>query len=136
MAMQAHTADDEIVSDINTTPLIDVMLVLLVILIITLPLATHAVKLDMATSAPRGAPPPAVDLQVDFDGSMLWNGAPVNAEALRTHFAAVEQMRSQPDIRLSADRLTKYQTVATILADAQRLGVARIGIVNTQEFAN
>jgi len=135
MAMSAGKANGDVISDMNTTPLIDVMLVLLVMLIITLPLGTHAIKIDLPHGAPMSAPPPVVTLNVDFDGAVEWNGARVDRATLDRYLDRAARQEQQPEIRVFADRLTKYDAVAKVLADAQRLGVRRIAIVGTERYA-
>jgi biopolymer transport protein ExbD len=131
--------DGEVMVDINTTPLIDVMLVLLIMLIITIPVQTHAVKLDM----PRDAPPPTavqpaiVDLRIDFDGTITWNGTIVPDRAtLETDLRAVAAQDPQPEIHLAPNKLVKYAYVAMVLAESQRLGAVRIGLVGGEQFAD
>lgn len=122
--------------DINTTPLIDVMLVLLIMLIITIPVQTHAVKLDM----PQANPPPivqpvVVDLAIDFDGTITWNGANIPDRAtLETYLQSAAVQDPQPEIHLNPNKLVKYSYVAMVLAEAQRLGVVRIGLVGNEQF--
>jgi len=125
--------------DINTTPLIDVMLVLLVTLIVTLPIMTHAVKLDMPN--PNNPPPPpnqqpeVIDLEIDFDGTVVWNGTPVSGlPQLEGYFAAERDKDPQPEIHLRPDRRAKYDVVAKVLAGAQRNHMKKIGFVNVAEF--
>jgi len=125
----------------NLVPLIDVMLVLLILFIVTIPIQTHAVKLDMPT--PNAEPPqqdqPAivVDLVVDFDGTVIWNGSAVpNRATLRAFLETVGVQDPQPEIHLRPNRLARYETVAQVLADAQSLGVEKIGFVGTGEFAD
>jgi biopolymer transport protein ExbD len=124
--------------DINTTPLIDVMLVLLIMLIITLPIMTHAVKLDMPR--PNNQPPPEVrpeviDLEVDFDGTVVWNGSVVPSIATLEQYLRTEAAKDpQPEIHLRPDRRTKYGSVALVLAAAQRNRMQKIGFVNVSEF--
>lgn len=123
--------------DINTTPLIDIMLVLLVTLIVTLPRMTHAVKLDMppANVPPPPVPPTVVNLNIDFDGSITWNNTPVNMDQLDAYFAQeAERGQDQDEIHVNPNRLAKYNTVALVLADAQRRGVTKIGIGNTSDY--
>ncbi len=129
--------DDAMMVDINTTPLIDVMLVLLVMLIITIPIQTHAVKLDM----PRDQPPPVtvqpevVNLDIDFDGTITWNGVEVpDRGTLESYLRAAAQKNPQPEIHLAPNRLVKYSYVAMALAEAQRLGVVKIGIVGNEQY--
>jgi biopolymer transport protein ExbD len=138
MAMSSSTADGEVMVEMNTTPLIDVMLVLLTLLIITLPIQTHAVKLDMP--APNQTPPtitpPTVDLTVDFDGTVLWNGTAVNRGTMDSYFADIAKKKDadQDEIHINANRLAKYDAVARVLADAQRLGATHIGFVGIDQY--
>jgi biopolymer transport protein ExbD len=129
--------DDDVMVDINTTPLIDVMLVLLIMLIITIPIQTHAVKLDM----PRDTPPPAliqpdvVNLEIDFDGTLLWNGTTVPDRAtLETYLRSIAVKDPQPELHIAPNKLVKYGSVAMVLAEAQRLGVVKVGIVGAERF--
>ena len=133
------SGDPEVVVDVNTTPLIDVMLVLLVMLIITIPIQTHAVKLDMpqANSPPSDAPPPpAVDLEIDFDGTILWNGVPMDRGALEANFRREGQAdaANQSEFHIRPNKLVEYKYVAGVLASAQRNGVTKIGIVGNEQF--
>ncbi|WP_395495516.1 ExbD/TolR family protein [Acetobacter sp. KSO5] len=134
------TTEDEGIVDINTTPLIDVMLVLLIMLIITIPLQTQAVSIDL----PQGTPPPStvespvVTLAVDFDNSITWNGQPVTSEddlQARLREAATGPEDQQPEVHLQPNRLADYKTVVHVMADAQRLGVTKLGIVGQEQFA-
>jgi len=134
MPMTTNTADGDAIAEMNTTPLIDVMLVLLTLLIITLPLQTNAVKLDMPRITPPQTPPPAMTLTVDFDGATLWNGVPVDRATLDADLAAAAHQDPQPDIHVAADRLAKYDAVALVLSDAARAGATHIGLVNTQNY--
>jgi len=123
--------------DINTTPLIDVMLVLLIMLIITIPIQTHAVKLDMprADPPPIAAPPAVVRLVVDFDGTLSWNGALMpDRAALEQHLRDAAAQQPQPEIHLWPHRLVQYGAVAMVLAEAQRLGVTKLGIAGGEQF--
>jgi biopolymer transport protein ExbD len=129
--------NDDVMIDINTTPLIDVMLVLLIMLIVTIPVQTHAVKLDM----PQGNPPPVavqpevVRLEIDFDGTIYWNGTVLpDRAALETYLRAASQKDPQPEIHLAPNKLVKYAYVAMVLAESQRLGVTRIGLVGGEQF--
>ena len=119
-------------AEINMVPLIDVMLVLLVIFIITAPLLTHAVKLDLpkASSAPNLTRPEHIQLAVDADGKLHWNGEVVDRAGLRQHLAAAAQLRPQPEIHLRADRTTQYQRLVEVLADSGKAGLTRIGFVS------
>jgi len=129
--------DDEPMMDINTTPLIDVMLVLLIMFIITLPVMTHAVKLDMPQS--KNVPPPPVvvepiQLEVDWDGTLIWNGTPVQLGALEGYFRVEAAKNPQPEVHVRPNRRANYDTVAKVLALAQRNGMQRIGFVGNEQF--
>ena len=136
MAMAAATGEGELMMEINTTPLIDVMLVLLTLLILTLPIQTHAVKLDMPrpTDKPNPIPPPSIAVDVDFDGTILWQGTPVDEATLQSYFKQTLDQEPQPEIHLHANALARYDTVAHVLGDAQRLGVTKIGFVGIDEY--
>jgi biopolymer transport protein ExbD len=140
MAMNVgnESGEGEVMVEMNTTPLIDVMLVLLVMLIITLPIQTHAVKLDMPNNHPHPPvnPPQVIDITVDFDGTVEWNHAPVDMGTLDSYLyqQGTTDPIDQAEIHISVDRLAKYDTVAKVLANAQRRGVTKIGIVNTNQY--
>lgn len=129
--------EPEVMVDINTTPLIDVMLVLLIMLIITIPIQMHSVKMDLPVGNP---PPPAVQPQVvqvdiDFDGTITWNGAPVSGQAdLDRHMADVAAQANQAEIHLLPNRLAPYRVVAQVLAAAQREGATKIGLVGNEQY--
>ncbi|HEY4751305.1 MAG TPA: biopolymer transporter ExbD [Steroidobacteraceae bacterium] len=138
MAMSVGAAGQEM-CDINTTPLIDVMLVLLVTLIISLPVMTHAVKLDMPNPnnppPPPDTPPEVIDLEIDFDGTVVWNGTAVTGMPQLEGFFHAETVKDpQPEIHLRPDRRAKYDMVAKVLAAAQRNHMKKIGFVNVAEF--
>ena len=139
MSVGSASGDDDVMVEMNTTPLIDVMLVLLVTFIMTLPVQTHAVKLDMPrpNSNPTKpvTPPSVVDLEVDFDGTILWNGNVVESmDQLARYLASVSSKDVQDEIHLRPNRLAKYDTVAKVMAIAQRLGVKKIGFVGNEQF--
>jgi len=130
--------EPEVLVDINTTPLIDVMLVLLIMLIITIPMQTHAVKLNLpqANAHPAAVQPQVVEIDIDFDGTILWNGAVVpTRQALEQQLTALAGQSTQPELHIRPDKLTDYKYVAEVLATAQRLGVQKIGIVGYEQFA-
>ncbi len=119
-------------SEINTTPLVDVMLVLLVIFIITAPLLTHSIKLDLPTAqAPASTETPeTITLSIDASGGLFWNDERIDGEEqLSTRFAGAAQRRPQPELHLRADRDTRYQRIAEVMSSAQRAGIAKIGFV-------
>ena len=140
MAMNVgpSSGDSDVMVDINTTPLIDVMLVLLTLLIITLPIQTHAVKLDMPVNPPPPPPnpPPVVELGVEFDGTVTWNGAAVDFNTLDAYLynEGQKELGAQSEIHLHPDKLAKYDAVAKVLADAQRLGVVKIGFTGIEQY--
>jgi biopolymer transport protein ExbD len=129
--------DDEPLTEMNMTPLIDVMLVLLIMFIITIPIQTHAVKMNMpiGPSAPPPKPPEIVRIDVDFDGTIGWNGVIVaDRNELEAKLATVAALPDQPEVHLRPNKLVTYKVVAMILASAQRLGVTKIGIVGNEQF--
>jgi biopolymer transport protein ExbD len=136
MAMSSGTAEGEVMVEMNTTPLIDVMLVLLTLLIITLPIQTHAVKLDMPAPNPNPPTviPETVELVVDFDGTVLWNGTEVDRGTMQAYMRDAALKTPQPEIHVSPNRLAKYDAVARVLADAQRLGATSIGFTGIDQY--
>ena len=139
MSVGKEGGGDEAMCDMNTTPLIDVMLVLLVMLIVTIPIQTHAVKLDLPQNnnppPPSDVQPVVVNLEIDFDGTPIWNGTPVSSRAqLDRFFTDIAAQIPQPEVHLRPNRLAKYDAVARALADAQRLGVTKIGFVGNEQY--
>ncbi|MFN9480205.1 MAG: ExbD/TolR family protein [Betaproteobacteria bacterium] len=132
-----NSEEDEVMLDINTTPLIDVMLVLLVMLIITIPIQLHSVNLNM----PIGTPPPVTEkpivitIDVDFDGTIYWNGEIVpNKAALEAKLKQAAAEPVQPEVHLRPNKLAEYKDVAAVMASAQRLGVSKLGLVGNEQF--
>jgi len=129
--------DPDVMIDINTTPLIDVMLVLLVMLIITIPIQLHSVNLNMPTGNP---PPPLVKpeiLKIDIDGTgtMYWNGEVVpNRATLEERLKAAAEQAVQPELHLRPDKASKYEVAAAVMVSSQRLGLTKIGIVGSEQF--
>jgi biopolymer transport protein ExbD len=125
-------------ADINMTPLIDVMLVLLIIFIITLPHQTHAVKIDNPLPPPPNLTPPpppvVIDLAIDFDGTLLWNKEPVDRPTLQSRISAEATQDPQPEVHITVDKFAKYEIVAQTLADLQHRGLKKIGFVNNDFF--
>jgi biopolymer transport protein ExbD len=128
--------DPEVMIEMNATPLIDVMLVLLIMLIITIPIQNHAVNLNM----PVGNPPPltqqpeVVTIDVDFDGTVLWNGQAIDDATLQGKLQNVAGMPDQPEVHLRPNKLVEYKVVAHVMASAQRIGVTKIGLVGNEQF--
>ncbi len=144
MSMNVGSTSEEedggVMVDINTTPLIDVMLVLLIMFIITIPIQTHAVKMNMPVpnnAAPPPKPPEIIRIDVDFDGTIGWNGEIVpDRNTLEQKLQAVAATPDQPEVHLRPNKLVTYKYVAMIMASAQRLGVTKIGIVGNEQFLN
>jgi len=139
MAMSVGTGTGQVMCDINTTPLIDVMLVLLVTLIISLPVMTHAVKLDMPNPnqpPPQNlVPPEVIDLEIDSDGTVAWNGTTIpSIDTLDGYFHQEAAKDPQPEIHLRPEARAKYGVVARVLAAAQRNHMQKIGFTNVAEF--
>jgi biopolymer transport protein ExbD len=135
--MSIGGGDDEPMMDINMTPLIDVMLVLLIMFIITIPVMTHAVKLDMprASNAPSLVQPVVIQLEIDFDGTVLWNGTPVpDFDMLDAYFRREADNDPQPELHIRPSKRAKYDVVARVLASAQRNGMRKIGFVGNEQF--
>jgi len=135
MAMSIGATDDSgPIADMNTTPLVDVMLVLLILFIITLPVMTNSTTLHIG----RGDPGPtreAITLAIDFDGTILWNGTVVQDLAQLERYFRVEAGKAdQPELHVLPDRRAKYDTVAQVLAVAQRSGMQRIGFAGQERF--
>jgi len=122
-------------ADINVVPLVDVMLVLLVIFIITAPLLTHAVKIDLpkVSSNPNLTQPDHIEFAIKEDGSLFWNGTPVTLDELGPRFAAEAARQPQPELHIRADRLAYYDHVAKVMAAAAKSGLSRIGFVSNPE---
>ncbi len=123
--------DDAMMSEINMTPLVDVMLVLLIIFIITIPVIKHAVEIELphASSRRDDAKPARVDVAVDAAGQVYWNNEAVDGEELASRLASAAAQQPQPELRLQGDRSVRYERVAEVMAAARRAGLARIGFV-------
>jgi biopolymer transport protein ExbD len=135
--MSTGGGEDEPMMDINTTPLIDILLVLLIMFIITIPVMTHAVKLDMprATNAPSQTQPVIINLEIDFDGTVLWNGTPVpDFDTLDAYFRREAQNDPQPELHIRPSKRVDYDVVARVLASAQRNKMLKIGFVGNEQF--
>ncbi len=126
--------------DINTTPLIDVMLVLLIMFIITIPIQTHAVKLDLPSnqSQPQNSQvDPVINrVSIDFLNTIYWNDQEVDMNTLRSYFNDAARMEPQPEIHLKPDALSRYDVVNNVMAQAQMSGVTKIGFVGNEAYAN
>ena len=136
MAITAGSNSGQSYADINMTPLIDVMLVLLIIFIITLPKQTHAVKIDNPPPNPAlpTIRPEVIDLQIDFDGTLIWNKAAIDRAAMQVLISANALKSPQPEVHITVDKFANYEIVAQTLADLQHRGLKKIGFVNNDFF--
>ena len=140
MSMQTTGANDsgEPMLDINTTPLIDVMLVLLIMFIITIPIQTHAVKLDLPVNQPNNPPPPIEPQKnkvvVTAQGQVLWNGNPVNLQQLRQYLDVTQQMNPIPELHLQPDATARYELVDEVLAVTKQAHVQKMGFVGNEYY--
>ena len=131
MAFGTQDDPDEVMNEINMTPLVDVMLVLLIIFIITIPVINHAVKIDLprASNKPDDAKPQSVNVEINAEGQVFWNNQPVDEATLQADIAQAAQQQPQPEMHLRADRNVRYERVAQVMASIQRGGLSRIGFV-------
>lgn len=134
----SEEGDADVMADINTTPLVDVLLVLLVMLIITIPIQLHSVNLEMpsANAPPPPSEPKIVQLEVTPAGAFTWNGEPLaGRDELDARLREAAAQAEPPEIHLRPDRAAKYEAVAAALASAQRFGLAKVGLVGSEQFA-
>jgi biopolymer transport protein ExbD len=140
MAMAVGGSEDEPMMDINTTPLIDVMLVLLIMFIITIPIQTHAVKLDLPVDTGESTPPPIDPVKnkivIEPNGTILWNGAPVDPVTLRQYLDITTTMTPTPELHLQPDPQARYEVVDQVLAITKRANVQAMGFVGNEAYAN
>lgn len=141
MGMNVGTSssdEPEVMIDMNTTPLIDVMLVLLIMLIITIPAQLHSVNLDMPvpTNAPKKADPVVIKIEVDAASVINWNGTPVTRSELEAKLAEASAQQPQPELHIRSHAKAKYEAAAAVMANAQRMGLTKLGIVGSEQFAN
>ena len=135
MAFGTQDEADEVMNEINMTPLVDVMLVLLIIFIITVPVMQHAVSIDLprASNQPENIKPETIRLSVDASGAYFWNDAPVSDAELNLQLAAAAARTPQPELHIRADKAVRYERVAHAMAAAQRSGVHKIGFITEPE---
>lgn len=134
MAMGSYSSDDDdsaLMNEINMTPLVDVMLVLLIIFIVTLPVINNAAKVELpqANSQPLDTKPLKVDLSIEADGTVLWNKTPVDDATLQARITEAAHANPQPELHLFADKAVRYEKVAQVLSDAQAAGLTKLGFV-------
>ncbi|MBK5263983.1 MAG: biopolymer transporter ExbD [Alphaproteobacteria bacterium] len=140
MAMSGGREDGQPMMEMNTTPLIDVMLVLLIMFIITIPIQTHAVKIDLPQDQPNQTPPP-VDpvknkLAIDASGIITWNGAPLDLVTVRQYLNQTVTMVPEPELQFQPDAQTRYVIVDQVLAEIKRSGVTKLGFVGNEQYGN
>lgn len=131
MAFNTNSSDDADMSDINMTPLVDVMLVLLIIFIITIPVMNHAVKIDLpqAATQPDEPKPQNINIAIDADGRVFWNESLLDDTGLQQALAQAAQLNPQPELHLRADRNVRYDSVAQVMSAANNAGLSKIGFV-------
>ena len=139
MSMSAGQAEDEPMMDINTTPLIDVMLVLLIMFIITIPIQTHAVKIDLPVNS--DAPTPPIDpvknkIVIMPNRAILWNGAPVDPVTLRQYLDITTTMSPEPELHLQPDPEAPYEVVDEVLAVTKQAKITKMGFVGNESYGN
>jgi len=133
------SSEPDVMMDINTTPLIDVMLVLLIMLIITIPAQLHSVNLDMPvnTNAPKKFDPVVIKIDVNAQSVVNWNGKPVASRAeLEQKLTEAAAVNPQPELHIRSHAKAKYEAVAGVMASAQRMGLTKLGIVGSEQFVN
>ncbi|HYI41417.1 MAG TPA: biopolymer transporter ExbD [Allosphingosinicella sp.] len=139
MSMAVGGSDDEPMMDINTTPLIDVMLVLLIMFIITIPIQTHAVKLDLPQDQPNQQPPPIDPVKnkivITPQDQILWNGSPIDQGILRQYLDSTQTMNPVPELHLQPDPNARYELVDEVLAVTKRARVEKMGFVGNEAYA-
>ncbi|TMJ13811.1 MAG: biopolymer transporter ExbD [Alphaproteobacteria bacterium] len=140
MAMAMASAEGEPMMDINTTPLIDVMLVLLIMFIITIPPMTHAVKLDLPVDQPNNQPPPVDPVKnkivITPEGAVLWNGSQIDLVRLRQYLDLTQTMNPVPELHLQPDPNARYELVDEVLAVTKRANVTKMGFVGNEAYGN
>jgi biopolymer transport protein ExbD len=140
MQTTSDNTSGEPMLDVNVTPLIDVMLVLLIMFIITIPIQTHAVKLDLPVNQPNQTPPPINPikntLSINAQDQVLWNGAPVTMSQLRTYLDATQQMNPIPELHLQPDATARYEIVDDVLAVTKKAKVQKMGFVGNEYYMN
>lgn len=139
MAMSSGSAEGEPMMDINTTPLIDVMLVLLIMFIITIPVQTHAVKLDLPQNNQQNTPPPIQpvknEVRVQPNNQILWNGSPIDLTVLRQYLDQTQTMNPIPELHLRPDPQARYERVDEVLAVTKRANVSKMGFIGNEAYA-
>ena len=130
------SGDPEVLMDINTTPLIDVMLVLLVMLIITIPIQLHAVNLDMPVGAPptNNIKPEKIQVDIDENSIVYWQGEAVTAEVLQSNMAAIALQATQPEVHIRPNKASRYAVFANVLSTSKRSGLTKMAVIGSEQF--
>jgi len=141
MAVSMGRGEDEPMGEMNTTPLIDVMLVLLVMFIITIPIQTHAVKIDLPAQTPPNQPKPPIDpvvnnLTISPASQILWNGTPIDMATLRVYLDRTRVMSPEPELHFQPDAYSRFDTVDRVLATVKRSQVSKFGFVGNENYYN
>jgi len=140
MAMSAGSDDGEPMMEMNTTPLIDVMLVLLIMFIITIPIQTHAVKVDLPQNSKNTTPPPVEPdknkITIDPTGTVAWNGSPVDEATLRQYLDTSAGLEPEPELHFQPDPAARYEKVDQILAVIRRSAVTKLGFIGNEQYRN
>ena len=140
MAMSGGRDDGSPMMEMNMTPLIDVLLVLLIVFIMSIPVATHAVNIDLPSPNPNDAPPPVDPIKnkvvIQTSGAVLWNGAPVNLQQLRQYLDISQQMNPLPELHLQPEPDARYEVVDQVLAVTKQAHVEKMGFVGNEQYAN
>ncbi len=138
MAISGGRDDGEPMGEMNTTPLIDVMLVLLIMFIITIPIQTHAVKIDLPVNSDQNTPPPVDPIKnkvsVDPAGTITWNGSPIDLVTLRLYLDRTKAMSPEPELHVQPDPQARYVVVDQVLAVIKRSGVTKMGFVGNEQY--
>jgi biopolymer transport protein ExbD len=130
------SGDPEVMMDINTTPLIDVMLVLLVMLIITIPIQLHAVNLDMPVGTPptNNIKPEKIQIDIDDRSTVYWQGLPVTAQELEANMDTIGQLASQPEVHIRPNKASQYAVFANVLSTSKRKGLTKMAVIGSEQF--
>ena len=130
------SGEPEVLMDINTTPLIDVMLVLLVMLIITIPIQLHAVNLDMPVGAPptNDIKPPKIQIDIDENSIVYWQGEAVDAATLDANMATISQEATQPEVHIRPNKASQYAVFANVLSTSKRKGLTKMAVIGSEQF--
>jgi biopolymer transport protein ExbD len=130
------SGEPEVLMDINTTPLIDVMLVLLVMLIITIPIQLHAVNLDMPVGTPpvNNIKPEKIQIDIDENSVVYWQGEAVTAEILQANMTTVGQQETQPEVHIRPNKSSKYAVFANVLSTSKRTGLTKMAVIGSEQF--